>query len=267
MSLYNAYPVDRLPNTTALREYGEPDASMVDNLDKRWGSIIRALHDKRPTWSFGCKFTARYSSAPHVLEVMAHGEELGRIMFDYDRFLIKNFRSQDRIESGRDPFAKTERTLVQRILKDFRPMSPSELYRQTVDDYSSRVFVALRDAGGVFREVTDSRHMALLHAIVKHWDDIEVLRNDPAAKIPADLPEQRQRVTDAERISEHGTYYVEHDSGFITQHHMRPRPINELDEDLRSKLAMLKVAPEDTMIPDVGVRHKNLFRVVGVKDG
>ena len=266
MSTILTHTIDRLPNTVAVKE-GELIHTQESWIDTRWGSIIRKLHDKRPTWQFECIFLRATSAHAGDLRVKHGGEELGRIRYDYDRYLIRNFRSRAKLESGREPFAKTVDTLVKRVLKDFRPLSPREHYEQSVARNKDKINNALREKYAALNTVKFRIQDHMLEAIVNHWDECAGLRAE--LNISDDLRDIVAARKSAQKIAHHSHAVVEHVDGYSTEDSARPKSLDEFPEHMRTKISLLKVAPEGTLIPEVGVRYDNLFYIVkeGYYDG
>ena len=258
MSTLLTHTIDRLPNTVAVME-GELTHTKESNADRRWGSIIRKLHDKRPTWQFECTFLHVTSVESLALRVKHGGEELGRIRHDYDRYLIKNFRSRAKLESRREPFAKTVDTLVKRVLKDFRPMSPREHYEQSVKRNRDKLISILQVPSTELSRIQFHVQDSILEAITNNWDECAGLRAE--LNISDDLRDKVALRNSAIEIREHHIAVVEHVNGYSTEDSARPKSLDEFPAHVRAKISLLEVAPEGTFIPEVGVRHGNLFYV------
>lgn len=258
MSTLLTHTIDRLPNTVAVME-GELTHTKESNADERWGSIIRKLHGKRPTWQFECVFMRRHSSHAADLRIKHGGEELGRIRYDYDRYLIRNFRSRAKLESNREPFAKTVDTLVKRVLKDFRPLSPREHFEQSVERNRDKLISILQVPVVDLSNQRFHIQSHMLEAIANNWDECAGLRAE--LNISDDLRDKVALRNSAIEIREHHIAVVEHVNGYSTEDSVRPKPLDEFPAHVRTKISLLKVAPEGTFIPEVGVRHDNLFYI------
>lgn len=250
--------------------------------------VMDRLFKERPTWRYKSVRHSYRNTHPRVtdLEIYDGDEKLGRLWLDYHwdgtpQFKFTNFRiEKSRQRSGPSYSTKPDVT-AKRIIKAFHLKTPRERASEAAQDVVKLINSLRSNAGWELRRAKSRIEAELFSYALRHWEQVQPALGGCADGIDlaalVEHNEQSLALSDAftggggvtVRVESNGTYLVARrgttaEDSYSTETHTD----SSLSDHVRGALGLLKMLPDNTHIPNVGLRvDANLFFVMDASQG
>lgn len=234
--------------------------------------LIEALQLKRPHWEFeatgmGNRGVGEYSQnvLHSTFDVYDNGERLGTIYREYrgdsNVYAAKSHRISGKRQIGTSKMSKHLKVIVSEVLREMYPRTVTEI----ADEKYKTSFEAMRQASykdkRIFTQTVDKLNGAMLAYLSTgdKWREFEAVEDTPEImKAKASLKSQAESARIATDIaaSSH-VVLIERPRDIIVKGSnglSHASSLELLPDDVKTKLALLKMSETGTLIPEVGIR-------------
>ena len=253
--------------------FRDSDAPKSDaQVDKSILELLNKLYLKFPSWVF--VLGNNYNKTITIVHVH-HGEtreRLGTINREYSggefKYKISNERIKKQRERGRSTVTKDMDKAVLLIKKNFYPITFNEKFKSTIENVVNGMDSAIRRSGGslhdanyrVTSKATDwvKNNYDLFLTFVREKDNLthdNLLLEMSKAKKAQEEHDSMKEVREANNktfvILKNGSYMVKQ------KDKCNVYSDDDLPEELKLSMGMLKLAPDQYFISDIGYRYSS----------
>jgi hypothetical protein len=234
--------------------------------------LIEAIQLKRPHWEFASTHGGSRGVGEHInnvlhstFDIYDNGERLGTIHREYrgssNVYAAKSHRISNKRQIGTSKMSKHLKVIVSEVLREMYPRTVTEI----ADEKYKTSYQAMKEATykdrRVFMQTADKVSGAMLAYLTTgdRWREFEAVEDTPEImKAKASLKSQAESARIATDIaaSPH-VVLIERPRDIILKGSnglSHTSSLELLPDDVKTKLALLKMGETGTIIPEVGIR-------------
>lgn len=234
--------------------------------------LIEAIQLKRPHWEFastngGNRGVNEYSQnvLHSTFDIYDNGERLGTIHREYrgssNVYAAKSHRISNKRQIGTSKMSKHLKTIVSEVLREMYPRTVTEIADEKYKTSYQTMKEATYKDKRIFMRTVEVVNGAMLKYLTTgdRWAEFEAVEDTPEImKAKASLKSQAEsmRVADDIAKSDH-VVLIERPRDIVLKGSnglSHASSLEVLPDDVKTKLALLKMGETGTIIPEVGIR-------------
>jgi hypothetical protein len=234
--------------------------------------LIEALQVKRPHWEFkassmGTRGVGEYSQnvLHSTFDIYDNGEKLGTIYKEYrgnsSVYAARSHRISNKRQTGTSKMSKHLKVIVSEVLREMYPRTVTEIADEKYKTSYQTMKEATYKDRRVFMQTADKLSGAMLAHLSTgdRWAEFEAVEDTPEImKAKASLKSQAEsaRIATDTAASAH-VVLIERPRDIILKGSnglSHASSLESLPDDVKTKLALLKMGETGTIIPEVGIR-------------
>jgi hypothetical protein len=234
--------------------------------------LIEAIQVKRPHWEFeatgmGNRGVGEYSQnvLHSTFDIYDNGEKLGAIYREYrgdsNVYAAKSHRISNKRQIGTSKMSKHLKVIVSEVLREMYPRTVTEIADEKYKTSYQTMKEATYKDRRIFMQTADKVSSAMLAYLTTgdRWREFEAVEDTPdIMKAKASLQSQAESARIATEIaaSSH-VVLIERPRDIIVKGSngvSHTSSLESLPDDIKTKLALLKMGETGTIIPEVGIR-------------
>ena len=234
--------------------------------------LIEALQIKRPHWEFEATGMGNRGIGEHITNVLHstfdiydNGERLGTIYREYrgdsNVYAAKSHRISDKRQIGTSKMSKHLKVIVSEVLREMYPRTVTEIADEKYKTSYQTMKEATYKDRRVFMQTADKVSGAMLAYLTTgdRWREFEAVEDTPEImKAKASLKSQAESARIATDVASSAhVVLIERPRDIIVKGSnglSHTSNLESLPDDIKTKLALLKMGETGTIIPDVGIR-------------
>lgn len=257
----------------AFKECYETQSATIQKVHPFLAPLLTQLSKKRPRWTF-VSHSVQFGEA-YNFKIIEDGEELGSVWVETHwrtserKFAFDNPRLRAKRERGRHTETKDIKKAAKLIIENMYATTPSEFVAKARNTaagaFQNHLYGFHRRHSGVVLRINETLHRFAADCpdVIKEYDPASANAVDEfiAARADAGMANTLHGIHvngDTTLLTQRGDkFYVEKTSnpGVFAAH-----SLDELDDYYRQVVGALKLAPNHTLIPDLGFRvDENTF--------
>jgi hypothetical protein len=234
--------------------------------------LIEALQVKRPHWEFasihgGSRGVNEYSQnvLHSTFDIYDNGERLGTIHREYrgdsNVYAARSHRISDKRQIGTSKMSKHLKVIVSEVLREMYPRTVTEIADEKYKTSYQTMKEATYKDRRTFMQTADKVSGAMLAYLTTgdRWREFEAVEDTPEImKAKASLKSQAESARIATDIAaSHHVVLIERPRDIILKGSngvSHTSSLELLPDDVKTKLALLKMGETGSIIPEVGIR-------------